>query len=188
MRKGLGKGQGKGYRNIIGRDPHVHRQSARGLKQPQHISVMEHYTPAPVLSQQEIDSALMYAQQKADERFKEMIGQGAQFEVVNQQTGERFPMLGGGCGFAWIHFKGVKDANALRKMGFEVSKSYYGGFDLSSNRLELTAPDWAVKANPEARAYYGQDMGMKEVALRAFLERMQAKGLLKEAYVDTRLD
>lgn len=36
-RKGLGKGQGKGYKNIIGRDPMVHRQSAKGIKQPQQI-------------------------------------------------------------------------------------------------------------------------------------------------------
>jgi len=34
MRKGLGKNKGKGYRNIIGKDPHVHSQSAKGIKQP----------------------------------------------------------------------------------------------------------------------------------------------------------
>lgn len=37
IRKGLGKGTGKGYRNIIGKDPRVHSDSARGRKQPQRI-------------------------------------------------------------------------------------------------------------------------------------------------------
>jgi len=36
-RIGLGKGKGKGYRNIVGKDPHVHSQSAKGIKQPQKI-------------------------------------------------------------------------------------------------------------------------------------------------------
>ena len=38
-RKGLGKGTGKGYKNIIGRDSSVHSQSAKGIKQP--ISINE---------------------------------------------------------------------------------------------------------------------------------------------------
>jgi hypothetical protein len=37
MRKGLGKGKGKGYKNIVGKDPRVHSQSARGIKQPQKL-------------------------------------------------------------------------------------------------------------------------------------------------------
>lgn len=37
IRKGLGKGRGKGYRNIISRDPRVHSDSSRGRKQPQRI-------------------------------------------------------------------------------------------------------------------------------------------------------
>jgi hypothetical protein len=32
-RKGLGKGRGKGYKNIINQDPAVHSMSARGIKQ-----------------------------------------------------------------------------------------------------------------------------------------------------------
>lgn len=34
-RKGLGRGTGKGYKNIVGKDPRVHSDSARGMKQPQ---------------------------------------------------------------------------------------------------------------------------------------------------------
>jgi len=37
MRKGLGKGKGKGYKNIQGRDPKIHSDSARGRKQPQRM-------------------------------------------------------------------------------------------------------------------------------------------------------
>ncbi|MCJ7768020.1 hypothetical protein MUP79_06485, partial [Candidatus Bathyarchaeota archaeon] len=35
-RRGMGKGTGSGYRNIIGKDPMVHKMSAKGMKQPQH--------------------------------------------------------------------------------------------------------------------------------------------------------
>ncbi|MCJ7768018.1 hypothetical protein MUP79_06475 [Candidatus Bathyarchaeota archaeon] len=35
MRKGLGKGMGCGYKNLIGKDPIVHRMAAKGVKQPQ---------------------------------------------------------------------------------------------------------------------------------------------------------
>ena len=38
MRKGMGKGTGKGYKNMMGIDPKVHSQSARGIKQPQRIN------------------------------------------------------------------------------------------------------------------------------------------------------
>jgi len=41
MRKGLGKGKGKGYKNMMGKDPKVHSQSARGRKQPQKIPMMK---------------------------------------------------------------------------------------------------------------------------------------------------
>jgi hypothetical protein len=42
-RKGMMVGSGKrGYHNIIGRDPSVHAQSARGMKQPQNINI---FTP-----------------------------------------------------------------------------------------------------------------------------------------------
>ena len=36
-RKGLGKGRGKGFKNILPKDPKVHADSARGMKQPQII-------------------------------------------------------------------------------------------------------------------------------------------------------
>jgi len=40
MRKGMMKGSGKrGYHNKIGKDPMVHSQSAKGIKQPQRINV-----------------------------------------------------------------------------------------------------------------------------------------------------
>jgi len=37
VRRGLGKGRGKGYKNIMGKDPVVHSQSAKGMKQPQRV-------------------------------------------------------------------------------------------------------------------------------------------------------
>lgn len=40
-RKGLGKGQGKGFKNIIPPDPQTHSLSARGIKQKQSIAPMK---------------------------------------------------------------------------------------------------------------------------------------------------
>jgi hypothetical protein len=37
MRKGMGKGKGRGYKNLMGRDPRVHSDSAKGRKQPQKL-------------------------------------------------------------------------------------------------------------------------------------------------------
>lgn len=37
LRKGMMLGKGRGYKNIIGRDPFVHSQSAQGIKQPQRM-------------------------------------------------------------------------------------------------------------------------------------------------------
>jgi len=38
MRKGIGKGTGRGYKNMLGNDPRVHSMSAKGLKQPQRLN------------------------------------------------------------------------------------------------------------------------------------------------------
>jgi hypothetical protein len=47
MRKGMMKGSGKrGYYNIIGKDPMVHSQSAKGICQPQRLpNIMKKATP-----------------------------------------------------------------------------------------------------------------------------------------------
>ena len=39
----MGLGRGKGYKNIMGRDPRVHSQSAKGMKQPQKIPNLHIY-------------------------------------------------------------------------------------------------------------------------------------------------
>jgi len=42
MRKGMMKGSGKkGYHNVIGKDPMVHSQSAKGIKQPQKLPMAQ---------------------------------------------------------------------------------------------------------------------------------------------------
>ena len=38
-RKGLGRGLGKGYKNLIPKDPKVHSDSAKGRKQPQKVVI-----------------------------------------------------------------------------------------------------------------------------------------------------
>jgi hypothetical protein len=37
----MGAGRGSGYHNLVGKDPHVHSQSARGIKQPQRITQLK---------------------------------------------------------------------------------------------------------------------------------------------------
>jgi len=39
-RKGMMVGKGSGYKNVIGKDPMVHSQSAKGMKQPQNLKSM----------------------------------------------------------------------------------------------------------------------------------------------------
>jgi len=39
MRKGMGRGTGKGYKNLVGTDKRIHSMSAKGIKQPQCIRV-----------------------------------------------------------------------------------------------------------------------------------------------------
>jgi len=43
-RKGMGKGTGKGYKNMIGVDSKVHSMSAKGVKQPQKINAIVNKT------------------------------------------------------------------------------------------------------------------------------------------------
>jgi len=43
QRRGLGKGKGTGYKNIICKDPMVHKQSAMGIKQPQKTAISYNY-------------------------------------------------------------------------------------------------------------------------------------------------
>ena len=40
MRKGMMKGKGKGYKNVIGKDPIIHSMSSKGIKQPQRITTI----------------------------------------------------------------------------------------------------------------------------------------------------
>lgn len=39
VRKGMMIGKGSGYKNVIGKDPKVHSQSAQGIKQPQRVNI-----------------------------------------------------------------------------------------------------------------------------------------------------
>ncbi|MCJ7766803.1 hypothetical protein MUP79_00225 [Candidatus Bathyarchaeota archaeon] len=49
QRKGLGKGMGTGYKNLIPKDPMVHRQSALGMKQAQQLTLPEFKIKNPVV-------------------------------------------------------------------------------------------------------------------------------------------
>jgi hypothetical protein len=46
VRKGMGKGKGRGYKNLMGKDPRVHSDSAKGRKQPQKLTFAQRFIPA----------------------------------------------------------------------------------------------------------------------------------------------
>lgn len=50
QRKGLGKGMGRGYKNIIPKDPVVHSMSSKGIKQPQKLSPITRINASPFKS------------------------------------------------------------------------------------------------------------------------------------------
>lgn len=45
VRRGLGKGRGKGYKNLTGKDPRVHSESARGIKTVQKLPLITNNLP-----------------------------------------------------------------------------------------------------------------------------------------------
>lgn len=44
-RKGMMIGSGKGYKNVMGKDPKVHSESAKGIKQPEKVYVPQRIVP-----------------------------------------------------------------------------------------------------------------------------------------------
>jgi hypothetical protein len=47
-RKGMMVGKGSGYKNVVGRDPAVHSQSAKGIKQPQAVNIITPKKESPI--------------------------------------------------------------------------------------------------------------------------------------------
>ena len=80
-RKGLGKGRGKGYKNIIGKDPMVHSQSAKGRKQPQRV-VTKRLTPHNLSTRQ------IKRKKEADERFEQIYTTDG-FTIRDKKTGDK---------------------------------------------------------------------------------------------------
>jgi len=168
-----------------------HSLASKGIKTAQKIPNICGYekiskqNKPQQLTPEMVTEAYHEGQKSADDKFKEMLGIGDQYVVTNEQTGQKYGLLGA-CGFAWIHFKGVKNKNMLEKAGIKVSKAYSGGYTIWA--IPLSAPQWAIEKHPEARAYYSQSMDLKMSAMNGFLKSMQDKGYLKDAYVDSRMD
>jgi len=87
MRKGLGKGKGKGYKNLAGRDPKIHSDSSKGRKQPQKMPFIKEPYGLPFELQQkdkfknpkntkpqEIETLLKDMMEKKDEEFDKIMG------------------------------------------------------------------------------------------------------------------
>jgi len=55
-RKGMGKGTGKGYKNMIGVDSKIHSLSAKGIKQPNQVNDLIKNSNKPKLSSEEEDA------------------------------------------------------------------------------------------------------------------------------------
>lgn len=86
-RKGLGKGRGKGYKNIVSTDARVHSDSRKGIKQPQKARVITRKKKLP-------DVAEFY-----DYLWKE--NDGVFYRGVSNGREEGYGELGKGIYFAW---------------------------------------------------------------------------------------
>jgi hypothetical protein len=53
-RRGLGKGTGSGYKNLIPKDPSIHSQSAKGIKQPQRVWIVNRIPKAKGKEREEL--------------------------------------------------------------------------------------------------------------------------------------
>jgi len=83
VRKGLGKGRGKGYKNLQGRDPKIHSDSSKGRKQPQKIQHFKYGDkplsqpkpkPMPKLSDEDQEIVDRYSNEALKE-IRESIGE-----------------------------------------------------------------------------------------------------------------
>ena len=141
--------------------------------------------PAKRITKKDVAEALKAGHKAADDNFKAMMGTGNQYVITDESDpSKQYGMLGL-CGFAWIYFRDVKAKNDLVKAGIKAGKNYYGGFNASFN---LECPSWAIKLHPEAPAYYYQSMDLKIAGYDGFLDSMQSKGLMMDAYTDSRID
>jgi len=83
-RKGMMKGRGRGYKNVMGKDPYVHSQSAKGIKQPQRIP----HIPMPIKKKVNLYVQLSDATQKEVNNFP------MQFAFSDEQLEEGLKKLG----------------------------------------------------------------------------------------------
>jgi len=88
-RKGLGKGTGKGYKNMIGTDKMVHSQSAKGVKQPQKINPIMLQVPdeQPEIEYQEEVIELNDSEEKPKMTFKEKLKSATEKAKVGIKKG-----------------------------------------------------------------------------------------------------
>lgn len=142
--------------------------------------------PAKRITKKDVAEALKAGQKAADDKFRAMVGAGDQYAITDESDPSKQYGLLGLCGFAWIFFRGIKIKNDLVKAGsIRVGKNYYGGYNTF---FTLNCPSWARKLHPEAYAYYNQSIDLKSAGYEGFLNSMRSKGLMMDAYVDSRID
>lgn len=142
--------------------------------------------PAKKITKNDIAEASKAGQKAADDKFRVMVGAGDQYVITNESDSSKQYKMLGLCGLVWIYFRGIKTKNALIKAGgIRVSKNYYGGYNIF---FTLKCPAWAIKLHPDAYACYNQSIDLKSAGYEGFLDSMQSKGLMMDAYVDSRMD
>jgi hypothetical protein len=146
-RHGLGKGTGSGYRNLIPKDPKVHSDSGKGIKQPQTFIAGNMPPMTPIMSQEErdaIDKPLPEIEQSfADEygmvvlkALKEKVGEIKDIrfgQSANNGYGHNVTIIEGEDGSEWEMFESEEDAEDIARQGVEN--------DLD-NEPELFNQDW----------------------------------------------
>lgn len=108
-RRGLGAGRGVGYKNLIPTDPGVHRQSARGFKQPQQINAAMRQN--------------LYGWNDVGHSVNPIVRIQSIQIMRGEGNGREDPMLG-----KWQTFTSIKDADRrLREISNTAPRS--GGYD-----------------------------------------------------------
>lgn len=158
-RKGLGRGTGKGYKNIVGKDPRVHSDSARGRKQPQKIP----FQPSP-MKDQELAKAIRNLDPIEERFFHQFLANGQTPEkalevVVNMVEGDTSQLSPG-------------------LLKYAEKKGWLKGFDVDTDGDGVPDSKDCQPLNPKMQDFSAETV-LKQLGGGRFIAMTGAKNFLK---------
>lgn len=140
MRKGLGKGQGMGYKNIVPKDPHIHSLSARGIKSVDYTGVV-----IPKMKGLEPQPDSMIPKLKAKGRECDECGCALQEEDYWERG--KWSYTCPKCGFRYNHERGL-NAKTLKDVPpserYKVGKQIMGWdeYEVGEAEIQYRLENW----------------------------------------------